>query len=107
MPGFEPGASYMRSKRSTAELHPLSMTDKPHKIVWLNCEKLSSIYFIFIFQQMNKSIIHHVLLNFQLLFHKIDESTVWGKQSHRSSYFSISLATHHQNRYFFPIMCQI
>ena len=22
MPGFEPGASYMRSKRSTAELHP-------------------------------------------------------------------------------------
>ena len=23
MPGFEPGASYMRSKRSTAELHPL------------------------------------------------------------------------------------
>ena len=24
MPGFEPGASYMRSKRSTAELHPLS-----------------------------------------------------------------------------------
>ena len=23
MPGFEPGASYMRSKRSTTELHPL------------------------------------------------------------------------------------
>ena len=22
MPGFEPGASYMRSKRSTSELHP-------------------------------------------------------------------------------------
>ena len=22
MPGFEPGASYMRSKRSTTELHP-------------------------------------------------------------------------------------
>ena len=25
MPGFEPGASYMRSKRSTAELHPRMM----------------------------------------------------------------------------------
>ena len=25
MPGFEPGASYMRSKRSTTELHPQLM----------------------------------------------------------------------------------
>ena len=27
MPGFEPGASYMRSKRSTAELHPQSWNE--------------------------------------------------------------------------------
>ena len=26
MPGFEPGASYMRSKRSTTELHPHAFT---------------------------------------------------------------------------------
>ena len=31
MPGIEPGASYMRSKRSTAELHPL------------HCNKLSTL----------------------------------------------------------------
>ena len=36
MPGFEPGASYMRSKRSTAELHPQSLAQAAYKIVELH-----------------------------------------------------------------------
>ena len=38
MPGFEPGASYMRSKRSTAELHPHFIRRREHKIVQLHCD---------------------------------------------------------------------
>ena len=31
MPGFQPGAFYMQSKRSTAELHPLDL-DVVHEV---------------------------------------------------------------------------
>lgn len=36
MPGFEPGASYMRSKRSTAELHPQSADRTVLKLAVIN-----------------------------------------------------------------------
>ena len=35
MPGFEPGASYMRSKRSTAELHPQGVIEASIKLAVL------------------------------------------------------------------------
>ena len=35
MPGFEPGASYMRSKRSTAELHPQGVIEGSIKLAVL------------------------------------------------------------------------
>ena len=38
MPGFEPGASYMRSKRSTAELHPQGVIEGSIKLaVFIEC----------------------------------------------------------------------
>ena len=43
MPGFEPGASYMRSKRSTAELHPQLWNTDCLNLKWFSTELYSKL----------------------------------------------------------------